>query len=199
MPKLLHVGCGSKRKAQTTKGFNTPEWEEIRLDIDESLQPDIIGSMTDLRAIADQSVDAVYSSHNIEHLYAYEVPIALGEFLRVLKPRGLAVITCPDLQSVCALVAENKLTQAAYQSSMGPITPLDIMYGHQASIQKGNVYMAHRCGFTRDVLNGTLRYSGFTSVITFARPKHFDLWAFASKESLTQEQLIDIVKIHGLA
>jgi hypothetical protein len=51
MPKLLHVGCGSKRKAQTTKGFNTPEWEEIRLDIDESLQPDIIGSMTDLRAI----------------------------------------------------------------------------------------------------------------------------------------------------
>jgi ubiquinone/menaquinone biosynthesis C-methylase UbiE len=199
MPKFLHVGCGSKRKAQTTKGFNTPEWEEIRLDIDRAVQPDIIGSMTDMKAIAAQSVDAVYSSHNIEHLYAYEVPIALGEFLRVLKPNGLAVITCPDLQSVCTLVADNKLTQAAYQSSMGPITPLDILYGHQASIQKGNVYMAHRCGFTRDVLSGSLRYAGFTSVIAFSRPKNFDLWAFASKESLSQEQLINIVKLHGLA
>jgi ubiquinone/menaquinone biosynthesis C-methylase UbiE len=199
MPKFLHVGCGSKRKAQTTKGFNTPEWEEIRLDIDRAVQPDIIGSMTDMKAIAAQSVDAVYSSHNIEHLYAYEVPIALGEFLRVLKPNGLAIITCPDLQSVCTLVADNKLTQAAYQSSMGPITPLDILYGHQASIQKGNVYMAHRCGFTRDVLSGSLRYAGFTSVIAFSRPKHFDLWAFASKESLSQEQLINIVKLHGLA
>lgn len=199
MQKFLHVGCGTKRKAQTTKGFNTPEWQEIRFDIDQSVQPDVLGSMTDMKAVADESIDAVFSSHNLEHLYPHEVAIALAEFLRVLKPSGFAVITCPDLQSVCALVADNKLTQPAYQSPAGPITPLDILYGHRASMQKGNLYMAHRCGFTKDVLGGTLRQAGFASVIAFARPRHFDLWAFASKQPLPDEQLFHMIKIHGLA
>ena len=69
MKKLLHVGCGPKTKAQTTRALNTPEWEEIRLDIDKSVSPDVIGTMTDMSEIETGSVDAIYSSHNIEHLY----------------------------------------------------------------------------------------------------------------------------------
>ncbi len=42
------------------------------------------------------------------------MPVALKEFARVLLPEGFAVITCPDLKSVCALVADDKLTDAAY-------------------------------------------------------------------------------------
>jgi predicted SAM-dependent methyltransferase len=84
----------------------------VRLDIDGSVEPDVLGTMTDMPAMADASVDAIFSSHNIEHLYPHEVPIALGEFLRVLKPDGFAIITCPDLQSVCALVAKGKLLEA---------------------------------------------------------------------------------------
>lgn len=198
MKKFLHIGCGPKYKEQTTLGFNKPEWQEIRFDIDESVKPDVMGTMTDMKAIDDNSFDAIFSSHNIEHLYPHEVPVALREFLRVLKPTGIAVITCPDLQSTCALVADNKLVQPAYQSGAGPITPLDILYGHRKSMQSGNLFMAHRCGFTRDVLWGTLRDAGFVSVMALARPKKFDLWAFATKQSLTREQLIDIVKEHGL-
>lgn len=198
MKQFIHVGCGSKRKAQTTVGFNTPEWTEIRFDIDASVAPDVLGSMTDMSAVADESMDALFSSHNIEHLYPHEVPIALKEFLRVLKPDGFAVITCPDLQSVCALVADNKLTQPAYQSPAGPISPLDILYGHRASMQRGNLYMAHRCGFTKDVLMATLQQTGFASVGTLARPKVFDLWAFASKQTLSQEQLTQLVRSHGI-
>lgn len=198
MQHFLHVGCGSKRKAQTTRGFNTPEWTEIRFDIDPSVAPDVLGTMTDMSAVTSESVDAIFSSHNIEHLYPHEVPVALKEFLRVLKPDGLAVITCPDLQSVCALVADNKLTQPAYQSPAGPITPLDILYGHRASMQRGNLYMAHRCGFTKDVLRATLQQAGFSSVGTLARPQFFDLWAFASKQSLNQEQLTQLVQTHGI-
>ena len=97
MPTVLHVGCGPKHKDQTTRGFNTPQWDELRLDIDPSVSPDIIGTMTDMNAVQSASVDAVFSSHNIEHLYAHEVPVALGEFLRVLSDDGIAVITCPDL------------------------------------------------------------------------------------------------------
>ena len=60
MPNFLHVGCGPKRKNQTTRGFNTPEWAEIRLDIDASVQPDVIGTMVDLSAVESDSVDAIY-------------------------------------------------------------------------------------------------------------------------------------------
>ncbi len=82
MKTFLHVGCGPKHKNQTTRGFNTPDWTELRLDIDASVAPDIIGTMTDMSAVADASVDAIFSSHNIEHLYPHEVPVALAEFLR---------------------------------------------------------------------------------------------------------------------
>lgn len=198
MPAFLHIGCGPKRKDKTTKGFNTPEWTEIRLDIDASVQPDVIGTMTDMQAVASESVDAIFSSHNIEHLYPHEVPMAFKEFLRVLKPDGFFVVTCPDLQSVCALVAQDKLTDAAYTSPAGPIAPIDILYGYRPSMTKGNLYMAHRCGFTKTVLDGTLRVHGFQTVATLARGRapFFDLWAVASKSARTQEQMMELARAH---
>ena len=198
MPTFLHIGCGPKRKDQTTKGFNTPEWTEIRLDIDASVQPDVIGTMTDMKAVASESVDAIFSSHNIEHLYPHEVPVAFAEFIRVLKPDGFFVVTCPDLQSVCALVAEDKLTDAAYTSPAGPIAPIDILYGYRPSMTKGNLYMAHRCGFTKKVLDGTLRTNGFQTVATMARGRapFFDLWEVASKSARTQEEMMELARAH---
>jgi predicted SAM-dependent methyltransferase len=195
---FLHVGCGLKRKDRTTKGFNTPDWKEIRLDIDASVQPDVIGSMTDISAVSSESVDAVYSSHNIEHLYPHEVPLALAEFLRVLKPHGFFVVTCPDLQSVCALIAEDKLTDAAYTSPAGPIAPLDILYGYRPAMARGNLYMAHRCGFTQKVLSATLQSSGFKTVATKARDKapFFDLFALASKSERSEAQMRELAGLH---
>jgi len=74
----------------------------------------------------------------------------------VLKDDGFAVITCPDLQPVCALVAEDKLTDTAYMSPAGPIAPLDILYGLRSALAAENLYMAHRVGFTLKVLMATL-------------------------------------------
>lgn len=196
MKTLLHVGCGPKYKDRTTAGFNTPEWQEIRLDIDPAVKPNVIGSMTDMSAVASASVDAIFSSHNIEHLYPHEVALALAEFRRVLKPNGFAVITCPDLQSVCKLIAEDRLTEAAYHSPAGPIAPLDILYGHRASMAQGNLYMAHRCGFTKRVLSGSLQAAGFTVVGTRARASHFDLWSVASMNARTGEEMRDLIAAH---
>ena len=86
MKTFLHVGCGPKRKDHTTPGFNVSEYNELRLDIDQNASPDIVGTMTDMSGVDTASVDAVFSSHNIEHLYSHEVPVALAEFRRVLKP-----------------------------------------------------------------------------------------------------------------
>ena len=179
-PVFLHVGCGPKHKDRTP--FANQDWREIRLDIDSKVQPDVIGTMTDMKAVEDASVDAVFSSHNIEHLYPHEVPVALAEFHRVLKPDGFVLLTCPDLQSVCARVANDQLTEPAYQSGMGPSAPLDILYGHRGSMKAGNLYMAHRCGFTKKVLAATLSFAGFDNGVK-ARPEFFDLWSVALKSS----------------
>lgn len=198
MKSFLHIGCGPKRKDRTTRGFNTPEWKEIRLDIDASVLPDVIGTMTDMSTVPSESVDAIYSSHNIEHLYPHEVPLAFAEFIRVLKPDGFFVVTCPDLQSVCALIAQDKLTEAAYSSPAGPIAPIDILYGLRSSMMQGNLYMAHRCGFTQKVLSGTLRSCGFKSVATMARGRapFFDLFGLASKSERTEAEMRELTGLH---
>lgn len=198
MKTFLHVGCGPKHKNQTTRGFNTESWKELRFDIDESVKPDLVGTMTDMSSVESGSVDAIFSSHNIEHLYPHEVALALAEFKRVLKPDGFLVVTCPDLQSVCALVAEDKLTDPAYSAPAGPITPIDILYGHRPPMAKGNLYMAHRCGFTRKVLDGTLRGHGFACTATLARGRapYFDLWAIASVCQRTEDELRELAKAH---
>lgn len=198
IPTFLHVGCGPKRKDQTTRGFNSSNWRELRLDIDEAVQPDIVGTMLDMSAVGNECVDAIYSSHNIEHLYPHEVPMALKEFLRVLKPEGFLVLTCPDLQSVAQLIVEDKLAEPAYVAPAGPITPIDILYGHRPQLEKGNLYMAHKCGFTLKVLIATLTASGFQTVAGKARGRapHYDLWVVASKAVMSQEQMMRLVEDH---
>lgn len=193
---FLHVGCGPKHKDQTTRGFARADWKELRLDIDASVSPDVVGTMTDMSAVADGTVQAIFSSHNIEHLYPHEVPVALAEFKRVISDDGFVVITCPDLKSVCALVAQDKLTDAAYTSPAGPIAPIDILYGHRPPMARGNLYMAHRCGFTQKVLAGTLQAAGFGSVITMVRPRVFDLWALATKAACDEQTLRSLAGQH---
>ena len=178
---FLHVGCGNMTKEYTTPAFNTDEWKEVRADINEDVNPDIIASMTDMSSIEDNSFDAIYSSHNIEHLFPHEVPLALKEFLRVLKSDGYLIITCPDLRSVCKEVANNNLTGVLYQSGAGPISAIDILYGLRPSLEVGNHYMAHKSGFTADVLRETLVHFGFGRAVIATVPQRYVLWGIATK------------------
>jgi SAM-dependent methyltransferase len=196
MPTFLHVGCGPLHKASTTPEFALAAWTEVRLDIDPAVRPDIVASMTDMSAVADAAMDALYSSHNIEHLYPAEAPIALREFARVLKPGGFAVITCPDLQSVAARVAEGQLLEPLYESDVGPIAPIDILFGHRAAMEKGNLFMAHRTGFTHRTLWQHLTDAGFVSVIVRQRSSHFDLWAAATRTAVSDDHLRALARAH---
>lgn len=177
---VLNVGCGYPLRQKLHRHFHGPEWHEIRLDLDPAVQPDIVGSITDMGPVAADSVDAVWSSHNLEHLQRHEVPLALAEFLRVLKPNGLLLLTLPDLQQVARLVAEDRLEDSAYISQSGPITPLDMIFGHTASLARGNRFMAHRTGFTARSLNRLLVEAGFVEV-TLRQGASFDLWATGYK------------------
>jgi hypothetical protein len=116
--------------------------------------------------------------------------------MRVLKSDGFAVITCPDLQSVAVLVAQDKLTEPAYVSPAGPIAPLDILYGYRPSMAAGNLFMAHRSGFTERVLRNTLLSGGFASVASTRRPAAFDLWAVAVKSAMPETALRALAMEH---
>jgi ubiquinone/menaquinone biosynthesis C-methylase UbiE len=177
---VLNVGCGYPLRQRLHSHFRGPEWREIRLDLDPAVQPDIVCSITDMGPVATASVDAVWSSHNLEHLQRHEVPLALAEFLRVLKPRGLLLMTLPDLRQVARLVVEDRLEDQAYTSASGPITALDMIFGHTASLARGNRYMAHRTGFTPRTLQKALIAAGFAD-ITLRQGNSFDLWATAYK------------------
>jgi predicted SAM-dependent methyltransferase len=176
--RVLHVGCGPKQAGKLHSRFDPAEWQELRLDIDPAVQPDIVASMTNLSTIPSASFDAVWSSHNLEHLEAHEVPIALQEFRRVLNATGFLLITLPDLQRVAELVAQDKLLETAYVSPAGPIAPLDMIFGFRKAIAAGNHFMAHRTGFTARSLGQAIVDAGF-AVARIKRDDHFNLWGTA--------------------
>ena len=97
---------------------------------------------------------------------------------------------------MAALVAEDKLTDPAYVSPAGPIAPLDMLYGHRPPVARGNLYMAHRCGFTLKVLLGTLRAAGFVSVVGRRRPAAFELWALATKRERDDASIKALAAAH---
>lgn len=186
---VLHVGCGHPNPAKLHKAFRSPDWREIRLDIDPEAKPDVTADMRDLSSMDPQCVDALWSSHNIEHLYPHEVVPTLRGFLRVLRPDGFALITLPDLQTVAKLIAEGKLDEPAYQSPAGPIAPLDILYGFRKSLSRGNLFMAHHTGFTAKTLGRALVQAGFATVALQRDLPRFDLWAIAFVSKPAEEVL----------
>ncbi len=181
--RFLHVGCGPARKPHVSPGLQGADWQEIRLDIDPAVSPDIVANLLDMTGVPEGTVEAVYSSHSIEHLYPHEVPMALAEFHRVLKPEGLLILTCPDLQAVCRLVAEDQLDEPAYISPAGPIAPLDILYGLRPAMAAGNLFMAHHTGFTLKTLIAACKAAGFGSVAGLR--DSFALWVLACKEPVS--------------
>jgi ubiquinone/menaquinone biosynthesis C-methylase UbiE len=192
MKTFLHVGCGHEDKSQIN-GFNNDNWKEIRLDIDKNVNPDIEGTLTDMSLVKTGSVDAVYSCHNIEHIYPHEVPIALKEFYRVLKDDGIVVISCPDLQSVCEAVVNDRLLEPLYESSAGPISPIDILYGYRKDVAKGNEYMAHKGGFTYTSLNASFFEAGFKARYGGRTPSNGgELALVAFKQKVPEEEIIKI-------
>lgn len=181
LQRVLHVGCGAANPEKLPAAFFPPgHWHELRLDIDPGVAPDIVASITDMPMVASASVDAVWSAHNLEHLFAHEVPLALAEFARVLRPGGFALVTMPDLQQVAELVAAGNLEGIAYQSGLGPVSAIDMLYGFRPAIAGGNAFMAHRTGFTAETLAAHLGRAGLGE-IRVQRDGAFALWGIGHK------------------
>ena len=191
LKRVLHVGCGSYNPAKLHVTFRKPGWLEVRLDIDPNVKPDIVATMTAMTPVADESVDAIFSSHNLEHLYSHEVPVALGEFFRVLKPGGFVLATMPDLQRAAEHIAAGNLEGVLYQSPAGPVSAIDIVFGFRPSVARGNTFMAHRTGYTADSLGKKFAASGFQQINV--ERKNLDLWVVAYKPLPVSDQFRPIM------
>lgn len=154
----LHVGSGHS---------SLPTWlahyDEVRLDIDPGCKPDIVANMLDLGEIGP--FDLVYCSHALEHLYPHDVPRALSEFKRVLRPGGALIAFVPDLEGISAT------EDVVYESPCGPITGLDMIYGKISYLAEAP-YMAHHTGFVSETLARTLEEAGFQGVTAIRIPEH---------------------------
>lgn len=65
----------------------------------EPLTADIQADMWDI-PVPDASIDEIWCSHALEHVPMRQVPAALKEFLRILKPGARAIIQVPNFDYV---------------------------------------------------------------------------------------------------
>lgn len=90
--RLLNFGCGTT--------FH-PEWTNLDAA---PVSPEVIAR--DLRRgfpYEDETFDAVYGSHVLEHLQLADGALLLRECFRVLRPAGVARIVVPDLETIARL------------------------------------------------------------------------------------------------
>jgi SAM-dependent methyltransferase len=174
---VINVGCGPAGASHLPPHF--AGWRQLRVDVDAEVEPDVIADLTDLSGIEEACADAVWASHCIEHLYIHEVPLALAQFRRLLKPDGFLCVLVPDLQTVAQYAAADRLHETLYQSPAGPVTPHDMLFGYGAAIAAGQTSMAHHCGFTPGMLQQAFREQAFGEVVLRRRVQSFELAAFA--------------------
>lgn len=166
MRKVLNVGGNSKEIALPPEYAG---WEHVLLDIDPKGNPDIVCDARELTRLPGSIYDSVYCSHNLEHYYPHDVAKVLAGFSHVLKEDGFIYIRVPDLGELMRTVVKTGLDidDFLYQSSTGPITVRDVIYGHGVEIERsGNDFFAHKTGFTQKSLTHILKAAGFQWVFT---------------------------------
>jgi predicted SAM-dependent methyltransferase len=126
-------------------GFRVPYEPERYTVVDRYGDPDVLADMGDL-PFHDNTVDAIWASHVLEHCDMGKVPDVLREWLRVMRPGGRAIIRVPDFN----YVARYWLTgpDRGWAEAM--------VFGLQSD--EGEY---HKAAFTADLLRGDLEGTGW--------------------------------------
>lgn len=97
---------------------------------------------------ADNSIEAIFSSHVFEHLFIDEVERLVGECNRVLKPGGVVRVVVPDLEKIVKLYDVND--------------PRDFLYSIYEVATRSAVKNSHHCGFTGAFISKLFQEAGFS-------------------------------------
>lgn len=124
------------------------------LNIMPGMHVDIVGNCVDMPFIESASVSEIYASHVLEHLgFREELPQALAEFNRVLRPGGLLRISVPDFEAIIHLYVKKAKTFSDRWML------LTMLYGGQK-----NAYDFHKFGATWELMQRWLSSAGFTDI-----------------------------------
>lgn len=192
----LNIGSGPAGSGLRSPGLLSADWRELRLDADPAVKPDLLAPAHDLSLIADAEMDAVFSSHCIEHLYLDQAVPALREWRRVLRPDGFLLLVCPDLQAAAEMVAQDRLFDVAYAG----IRPYDIIFSHQGLVAQGRAqghsFMEHKSGYTLTVLRHLVSEAGFAVHAGLRVRQRFELWLLACPQMRDETELRALARQH---
>ena len=121
------------------------------LDLCHAFEFDKEGALLNPVPLSDGSAEEVHSYHFVEHVHAWQAPAVIAEFRRLLKPGGLLVLECPNLE----LAAKNLLAGLPQNMWMFPF------YGDPGH---KDPFMCHKFGYTPSSLEALVRSAGFGSV-----------------------------------
>ena len=93
---VLNVGGGPSRILPEEYSG----WEQVMLDIDLAVHPDICLDAKEIGTLEAGQFDAIYCSHNLEHFYRHDAEKVLRGFVHVLSEEGYAEILVPDVLQI---------------------------------------------------------------------------------------------------
>lgn len=154
----LHLGAGSGKygEASTThlsEFLNTDILGEIPIDITKRLP------------FEDNSIDLIFSSHLIEHIYNRQFKRFLADSLRILKKGGTQIIATPSLEKLCrSLYGEDESSKRAiYETHAGKITGTTLT---PAIVINGMMHInyGHKYLYDYETIDTSAREIGYKSV-----------------------------------
>lgn len=141
LPKLYKLHVGGTRPKTGWKIMNRSGGQGI----------DFTGGLTELGGFADNSIDEMYISNELEYLDPLtEIEPAIKDIYRVLKVGGVCGISVPDIMLLARFITEPTLGLQEQGAVIG------LIYGFNTGTQK-----SIKVGFTADLLKGVLAKAGF--------------------------------------
>ena len=149
----LHIGALSA----------TPGWETL------NAQPlpgiDHVADAADLSMFADNTFEAIYASHVLEHFdYKDVVSAVLKEWYRVIIPGGRLFVSVPDLNVIARMIVDREHSTAQDRWTLTRM----LLGGH------ADRYDYHQALFNEEILVYFLQEAGFTGILKGAEFGFFD-------------------------
>jgi hypothetical protein len=144
------------------------DWDVVWLDLNPSLQPDLLMDARDLGTLEPEQFDAVFSSHCLEHIYPHDLRALLHGAWHALKENGFMDVVVPNTRLALQRMVEDNLDLDSflYHSAGGPICVRDTLWGY-ARYQEFSHHPElhiHKNGFSKRTLANLLMAAEFSTV-----------------------------------
>ncbi|MHB8483960.1 MAG: class I SAM-dependent methyltransferase [Nitrospiria bacterium] len=136
----LHIGSG---------GLVLPDFLNTDIDLLDGVDMVLDASKIPY-PFKDGEFEKIYSSHMVEHLHKDILPEVIKEWVRVLKPRGVAIIDCPDLKQGLKLYHDKNYSWNKL---------MDLIFGNNERPTQHHLW-----GWTYDTLAPLFIQAGFSKV-----------------------------------